>query len=186
MATRTALIQNGVVQSVVMAGTGYTAPAGMTAVATDTANIGDAYNGTTFTPAVPEVVTPIAQQLATYASAKQAKIMTSGISVNVAASGQAANNIEASTDTASLVLLQGAALQAQANAAATFNWVSNGAAVTLTSAQMLTILSAVTTFLQATFTTLAQVLYAVNAGTITTTAEVDTPPSPISAWPVNS
>jgi len=112
--------------------------------------------------------------------------MGGGISVNVGTS-TAPQNVEAGTSTASLILLQGAAAMAQANSAATFQWVeSTGASVTLTAAQMLTILGAVTTFLQATFNVLAAVLAAINAGTITTKAQVDTPPSPVAAWPVNS
>jgi hypothetical protein len=125
------------------------------------------FNGTTF--AQPSVGNYTAAQLAAYAQYKQ---------------GQ---NVEASTSTTSLILLQGAASIAQTNSAATFQWVeSTGVSVTLTAAQMLTIFSAVTTFMQATFNVLASVLAAITAGTIATKAQVDTPPSPIAAWPVNS
>jgi hypothetical protein len=126
-----------------------------------------------------------AAQLSAYANTKQGLIMNGGISVNVGTNA-APQNIEASTDAASLILLQGAYTIAASNAAATFQWVSNGVAVTLTAAQMIAILNAVTTFLQQTFSTLAGVLFAINAGTITTQAQVNTPPSPIPAWPVNS
>ncbi len=129
-----------------------------------------------------------AAQLAAYAQFKQSMIAGGGISVNVAASGSP-QMVEASTDTQSLILLQGAASIAEANSSATFQWVqSNGTAVTLTAAQITTIFTAVSTFLQATFTTLAGVLAAINASpaTITTQAQVDTPPSPIPAWPTNS
>ena len=95
--------------------------------------------------------------------------------------------VEASTDTLSLILLQGAAAIAAANSAATFEWVqSNGAAVTLTATQVTTIFTAVSAFIQATFTTLAGVLAAITSGAVTTQAAVDTPPSPVPAWPVNS
>jgi hypothetical protein len=142
------------------------------------------FNGTTFVQPSPGNYTPA--QLAAYAQSKQGQIMGGGISVNVGTSA-APQNVEAGTSTASLILLQGAAAMAQANIAASFQWVeSTGASVTLTATQMLVILSAVTTFLQSTFTVLAAVLAAINAGTITTKAQVDTPPSPIAAWPVNS
>ena len=72
-----------------------------------------------------------------------------------------------------------------ANSAATFQWVqSGGVAVTLTASQIITIFNAVTAFMQSTFTTLAAVLAAINAGTITTTVQVDSFTSP--AWPTNS
>jgi hypothetical protein len=103
--------------------------------------------------------------------------------VNVG-TAQAPVNVEASTDPASLVLLQGAYTIAQANNAASFNWVAASGPVTLTSAQISTIFTTVTTFVQATFTTLAAVIAAINAGAITTTAQVDAFASP--AWPVNS
>jgi hypothetical protein len=142
------------------------------------------FNGTTF--AQPSAGNYTSAQLAAYAQYKQGQIMGGGISVNVGTSA-APQNVEASTSTTSLILLQGAASIAQTNSAATFQWVeSTGVSVTLTAAQMLTIFSAVTTFMQATFNVLASVLAAITAGTITTKAQVDAPPSPIAAWPVNS
>jgi hypothetical protein len=142
------------------------------------------FNGTTFAQPSAGNYTPA--QLAAYAQDKQGQIMVGGISVNVGTSA-APQNVEASTSTASLVLLQGAAAMAQASSSATFQWVeSTGVTVTLTAAQVLAILSAVTTFMQSTFSVLSAVLAAITAGTITTKAEVDTPPSPIAAWPVNS
>lgn len=119
-----------------------------------------------------------------YAKVKHQTIMGGGISVNVGTAG-APNNVEASTDPASLVLLQGAYSMATANAGASFQWVQpTGVSVTLTSAQMITIFNAVTAFLQATFNTLAAVIAAIGAGTVTTTAQVDSFSSP--AWPSNS
>jgi hypothetical protein len=115
-----------------------------------------------------------------YATAKQKSIMNGGISVNLGAV-----TVEAATDPGSLVLLQGATTVATANSAATFEWVQNtGVTATLTAAQMITLFTAVTTFVQSTFTTLSAVLAAIGAGTITTTAQVDSFASP--AWPTNS
>jgi hypothetical protein len=121
--------------------------------------------------------------LIAYATSKQQKIAVGGISVSVG-TAQAPINVEASTDPASLVLLQGAFTMAQANANATFNWVASSGPITLTAAQITTIFAAVTAFLQSTFTTLAAVIAAINAGTITTTVQVDSFTSP--AWPTNS
>jgi hypothetical protein len=84
-------------------------------------------------------------------------------------------------------MLQGAATLAQAAPTQSFTWVqSNGASVSLTAAQVTQIFGAVATFIQSTFTSLSQVVAAINAGTITTRAQVDSPPSPVPAWPVNS
>jgi hypothetical protein len=133
----------------------------------------------------PSVVVQTPAGLATYAAAKQAAIMAGGISVNVG--GTNAEMVDASTDTMSLVLLQGAVSIAQAKPGATFPWVQdNGVAVTLTAAQVLVIFATVSAFLQATFAALAGVLAAISAGTITTKAQVDTPPSGVPGWPVNS
>ncbi|SHG92411.1 DUF4376 domain-containing protein [Bradyrhizobium erythrophlei] len=126
---------------------------------------------------------PTAAELISYANTKQSKIMGGGTLVSVG------NGVlvECSTDPSSLVLLQGAASIAATSPTATFNWVpTNGTPITLVAAQMTAMFASVSTFLQATFTTLSQVITAINAGTITTTAQVDTPPSPIPAWPVNS
>jgi hypothetical protein len=121
--------------------------------------------------------------LLAYAAAKQGSIAGGGLSVNIGGS----QTVEASTDVASLILLQGAVSIATANSGQTFAWVpSTGSPVTLTAAQVITIFGAVSAFIQSTFTTLAGVISAINAGTITTKAGVDTPPSPIPAWPVNS
>lgn len=129
---------------------------------------------------------PLPVNLPVYAAAKQAKIASGGISVNVGTQ-QSPQNVEASTDGASLVLLQGAYSLAQANANQTFQWVQpNGVPLTLTAAQIITIFNAVTVFIQDTFNTLAGVMSAIQGGTITTTAGVDSPPSPIPAWPANS
>ena len=141
------------------------------------------FNGTTFVQPSAGAYTPA--QLAAYAQTKQATVAGGGISVSVGGGV----NVECSTDPASLVLLQGAYTLAQANSGATFQWVQlNGVAVTLTAAQIETIFTAVTTFLQATFTTLAGVLAGIVASpaTVTTLALVNTPPSPIPAWPANS
>jgi hypothetical protein len=118
-----------------------------------------------------------------YANAKQSAIMNGGISVTVA-SGV---SVECSTTPAAIGLLQGAATIAASSPSTTFNWVpSTGTPITLTAAQITAMFTGVSAFIQSTFTTLAGVINAINAGTITTKAQVDTPPSPIPAWPVNS
>jgi hypothetical protein len=155
------------------------APSGGLFVATDVADIGWAWSsGTGFTaPAATSA------QLIAYASAKQARIMDGGTLISIGSGA----SVECSTDPASLVLLQGAAWIAAASPSQTFSWVpSTGSPVTLTAAQITAMFAGVSAFIQSTFTTLAGVIAAITAGTITTTAQVDTPPSPIPAWPANS
>jgi hypothetical protein len=132
--------------------------------------------------ALQQTVNPQKADLINYASMVQRFISGGGINVNVG-TAQAPVNVEASTDPASLVLLQGAYTVA-ANPGSTFNWVTSSGPVTLTAAQITTIFNAVTTFVQSTFTTLAAVIAAIEAGTITTMAQVDSFASP--AWPANS
>ena len=127
---------------------------------------------------------PQKTDLINYATTAQHFIASGGIIVNVG-TVPAPINVAASTDPVSLVLLQGAFTVAQANNAAAFNWVQPTCVpINLTSAQIITIFNAVTAFVQSTFATLASVIAAVNAGTVTITAQVDSFASP--AWPVNS
>lgn len=125
--------------------------------------------------------TPTQQQLSAYAASKQSAIAAGGISVNVAPSGSP-QMVEASTDVASLVLLQGALAIAQSSPWTSFSWVeSTGVAVTLNATQIETIFVAVSTFLQATFAALAAVLASIGSGAIATTTQVDQ-----ASWPANS
>jgi len=158
-----------------------TAPAGSTFMMQAGAGIGWTLSGSTLVAPTPAPVTLTAAQLIAYASQKQSTIMGGGISVSIA-SGV---SVECSTDATSLVLLQGAATIAESSPSTTFNWVpKTGSPAVLTAAQITTMFTAVSAFLQATFTTLAGVIAAINAGTISTTAQVDAFASP--AWPVNS
>ena len=147
------------------------------------AGIGWTLSGSALIAPPPAVVTLTGKQLIAYATRKQNAIMTGGVSVSIATGV----SVECSTDAASLVLLHGAATIAASSSSTTISWVpETGAPITLTAAQITTMFGAVSAFLQSTFTTLADVIAAINAGTITTTAQVDTPPTPTPAWPVNS
>ncbi len=135
--------------------------------------------------AAPTPPAPTQAGLLAYASAKQLAIATGSITVNIGTSG-APQSVKAAMDALSLAWLNGAAALASGNAAASFTWSQPTGAVTLTSAQVLAIYAAVQTFIQSTFATLGPLLTAIAAGTIATTAQIDAPPAPIPAWPVNS
>jgi hypothetical protein len=130
-------------------------------------------------------LTPSPAQLLGYARRKQLAIATGSLQVNVGTAA-APLTVEASMDAQSLAWLNYAAAQAAGNAGALFAWVGPAGETALTAPQVLTIYSAVAGFIQATFVTLGQVIAAINAGTIATTAQIDTPAAPIPAWPANS
>jgi hypothetical protein len=151
---------------------------------------GQTYNATTgaFGP-VPVVASTLAQLVA-YAETKQTAIAQGGFTVNAAASG-AALDVSVSTQTAYVGYLSSAVQLAQLMIAGTIptaniNWVQSSGTVALTPQQVIAVGVAVAALVQASFTTLGEVIAAIAAGTITTTAQIDTPPSPIPAWPVNS
>lgn len=110
----------------------------------------------------------VKSSLIVVAQQKQAALAAAGITVSTSQ-----GDVRASTDTASLTLLQGAFTVAQAHAEQSFQWVQdNGVAVTLSSADISAIFSAVVTHLQATFATLASVIASINDGDVTTADEV--------------
>lgn len=176
---RTAVVNQttNVVDYIWLTSSGDAPPTGYAFVPSSDANVGEVYSGGVFAP-----VPATKAALMAYASSKQALNMHGGISVNVGTQ-QAPQNIEASTDPTSLVLLQGAyTLAVGPTPPASFQWVqSNGVPVTLTPAQIQTIFNAVTAFVQSTFNALSSVIGQINSGTITTAAGVDA-----AAWPANS
>jgi hypothetical protein len=159
--------------------------AGETATQTLTRVAGLIPGATNITVVDSAAILPTAAQLVAYAQAKQNAIATGSIKVNIGTSG-APVYVEAAMDALSLAWLTGAASIAGGNSSATLTWAQSTGPVTLTAAQTLTIYAAVQTFVQSTFAALGAVIAAINAGTITTTAQIDTPPAPLPAWPVNS
>ena len=124
--------------------------------------------------------------LISYAQNKQNMIASGGISVNVGPQN-APQFVKASTDAMSLALLMGALLASQSNLQQIFPWVqTNGITINLTGAQVQTVFATVTAFVQSTFSVCSAVIAGINAGTITSKTQVDTPPQPIAAWPVNT
>ena len=124
-----------------------------------------------------------------YASRKQNIIAIGGVRLNVAPSGQPAEFADVATDTKGQTLVNGAVsmislarFASPAQPDPTFPWVNNdGSKLTLSAGQMLQIGLALGAFIQATYATLGSVSEAINAGTITSEAQIDA-----SAWPPNS
>ncbi len=178
-----AVVQSGVVINMIVADSGFAAPLGTTLVPSSTAQIEWNYDGSTFAPPAPPAMTKA--QLIAYAMNKAAAIEAGGISVNIAASG-APQNVECASDTLSYARVSAAAAVAIANPSETVVQVFPSGVVTLTAAQVEAIFAAISNFYVAVQATLGAVVTAIAAGTITTTAQIDAPPSPLPAWPNNS
>ena len=120
-------------------------------------------------PQPPAVVVPNPAGLAAYAKVKQQAVMMSGTAIN---------GVWVDTSIQGLVLLGGAIQLAQQQPTTNINWVSNGAAISLTPAQIIGLGVAIGNRTQSTFTTLGNVLAAIAGGSITTTSQIDA-----AAWP---
>jgi len=127
-----------------------------------------------------------ASQLIAYAKKKASMIETGGITIDIASSGHPAQNIQCGTDVLSYARVSAASAFAIANPSAAITHVFPSGVVMLTAQQVETIFEAICNFYVAVQATWGAVMMAINAGTITTTAQIDTPPSPIPAWPKNS
>ncbi len=140
---------------------------------------GWSYVDGTFSPPPPVALSKA--QLLQYAFVRQNMIAHGGASVNVGTSS-APLMIACATDVVSLSLLATAVSVAAANPSGITAWVpTSGSPVTLSAAQVEALNTAVAAFIQSTFATLAAVAAAINAGTITTEAQIDA-----AAWPANS
>lgn len=136
---------------------------------------------------VAPVAAPTKADLIAYANAKQATVANGGISVNVAASGHAPQLVKVATDVQGRIDLAGAVQLSGLNPGQTFDWVSNAGKTTLTGVQVQQLGLAAGAFIQAAYSVLGDVLGAINAGTITTSSQVDDPTSVnLPAWPANS
>lgn len=155
---------------------------------TDTSPYQAIIDAATAPPPPPPPPTPT--QLLVYAQQKQQRIAQGGFTVNANTSGTALD-VSVATSTTYAGYLSSAVQLAQMMIAGTaptanINWVQNSGNLALAPQQVINVGLAVSSLVQQTFTILGQIVAAINAGTITTTAQIDTPPSPIPAWPVNS
>lgn len=180
---RVAHISGGVVVNITMEPSSWTSPGDGSAVATTTANIGDSYSGGIFT--VP-IVVPTTAQLITYAVTKSEIIQQSGITVNLGTT-ESPIDVPAQTDFTTYARLSGAAAVAAANPSATVVWIFYpGTPMTLTAANVITLKEAIDAFYIAVQATLGAVVTAINAATVVSYSQIDSPPSPLPAWPANS
>jgi hypothetical protein len=139
---------------------------GLIAVSSDTANIGDSYNGTSFTPAV-QTYTIV--QLQVEANAKANSLL--GNMRSYSALGATIKSDAIASTIANLIALQ---QWGAANPTATTNWVANDFSVTqISGAQIVAIAPLVGAYAQSVYAALAAILGQIAGGTITTIAQVD-------------
>lgn len=170
---RIAIIENGAVSRVVMGGDDWeTVFEGMTGVPSDTANVGDVWDGSTFS--APPSPPPTADDLNAYASAKRWEVETGGVSIA---------GTQVRTDEKSQAKITGAIQLLAADPTITsIDWEAQpGVWEALDADTMKTIGIAVGRHVQACFSTLKAVQEEITAGTITTFEEVDA-----AAWPSNA
>jgi len=174
------LVSNGVVINAVEALANFVTPAGMTAVASATAAIGDLYDGTNFTRPAPPA--PTKTQLIAYVTTKQQNILAAGVTVNVAASGAPAVEIlcdGTSSTRADLALL---ALFGQANPTGTKIWTdNNGVDTSVTGTELIALATIVGNWISSIYPFASGLVGQVNSGAVTTFVEVDA-----AAWPTAS
>lgn len=122
------------------------------------------------------LTTPTTATLAAYANAKQWALATSGYTITVNSAP-----LVFPSDVVSMGLITGkAARLAQPNPPVSFDWQTPTGFVTIAAADFISVATQIADFVQSTFTALAVVFAAIEAGTITTTAEVDA-----ASWPSN-
>lgn len=139
---------------------------GATAVESDSAAVGDVFDGRQWTrPVVP----PTVAELLNYAADARWRAETSGISV--AGMGIA-------TDRESRALVESANALAQADAARTFRFKATTGWVVLTAAEIGTIASAVGEHVQSCFALEADLAAAISSGDVSSYEEIDA-----AAWP---
>lgn len=118
-------------------------------------------------------------QLVAYATAKRDDLLAAGITVNVAASGSPAVPILADATVGSRSDLTTLYVLANASSAFTAEWTDNNNVTTLlTAAEILVLAPAIMAWYQHMIAALSTVIASIEAGTITTTAQVDA-----TAWP---
>lgn len=119
---------------------------------------------------------PAMAMLLAYANAKQWALATGGYTIMVNSAP-----LVFPSDVVSMGLITGkAARLAQPNPPASFDWQTPTGFVTIAAADFISVATQIADFVQSTFTALAVVFAAIEAGTITTNAEVDA-----ASWPSN-
>lgn len=167
---RTALVRKGVVEHVVMAGPGYEAPAGFTAVPSRHANKGDLHDGINFTlPVEPDAPVP---ELAEYARRRRQLIARMGVEFNVGTT-ESPMMVRISTTREARSDLDDHAFLAARDPYYTGTWVDDFGVVELSGTQFIDMQQRVALFIAETYKTLGKTVAAINGGIIRKRSQVD-------------
>jgi len=135
--------------------------------------------GWTFNPSTGAFSAPVPAPLSkarllAYAQQVQSARLSAGISVNVAPAGSPAVNVLCDGSSATRADLALLALFGQANPTGQKTWIDdNGLATVLTGAELLTLVGLIGTWIAATYGDLATISGGINAGAISTYAQID-------------
>lgn len=176
--TRTALIQSGTVINVIIDSEHYQPPDGMTTVASETAQIGDSYDGSKFSSVT---INFTKSDLVNYAKGKLKEILINGVTVNANTGDDAPLMIHCNTDTDSRVNLISCYLLAREDSTFSIPWVSGTNTIKLTAKQIMIVAPLVFEWVESIYVTLSLVTMKITASSIKTPAQIDKV-----AWPVNS
>jgi hypothetical protein len=156
----------------------YEAPEGLMLMMQEGAGIGwTLSDGVLVAPAAPSAPAPTKADLLAYAAQKRFEIETGGIVVD---------GTRIDTSRASQNMISNADRYAQASGVASVRYKAASGWITPAAAPLHAVALAVGAHVQACFDIEYDLDAAIEAGSITTMAEIDTPPAPIPAWPANS
>jgi hypothetical protein len=175
---RFALIDKGVVYEILIADKKFLPPPGKIAVPTDTANIGDKWDGQKFSTALLEHEQNI---LLTYAFRKQQALLRVGISVNIAPldkdgkGKKPVHNIKISSEFSRHEYLKMLAGHARDDPSFTAPWAQEDGKHELNAVQILHLYEAWNNFVMASHHTLGSVIEGISAGSVKRLDHIDSP-----------
>jgi hypothetical protein len=184
---RTALIKDGKVYEIVIGGADYMPPPGVRAILSERANIGDNYDGRTFTsPAPPPQIAP-KHMLKAHVLEKKRHFLHAGVDCNIAQPGQPARVIRLDNSANGRIDIMHLVLSTYRETGYKGHYVlRTGEVIDVDAAQIEAMHKASDDFHFDLNATAQQLMRAIDAGTVATLDEVDNPAPPLPAWPVSA
>lgn len=168
--SRTALVRNGIVEHVVIAGSDYSPPSGMTAVSSRHANIGDLHDGINFKPPVdPDLPTP---QLIEQAKRRRQLLARMGVMFNVG-TADSPLRVRVSTTREARSDLDDHAYLAEHDQFYRGTWVDDFGVVELSGAQFIELQRQVALYVAETYKTLGRTVAEINSGVIRKKSQIE-------------
>lgn len=172
---RTAIVRKGKVEEVIIHGPQWDAPKGVTLVQSDTANIGDLFDGSVFTP---PVISHSKEQLSRKAKSHRTVVSSQGIDVDIAMPGNDPILVNIDTSPPRLIELQALVHIAEQDPKFVATWVTDGGDVlALDTRQLLKVRDAAFKHVAHTHELLGKMLKAIDTGHVASMREVYKPES---------